>query len=287
MSKTPTNLQDTDALPINNTAARRHLTLLALKVTARFYKWDGPCVPLSRRIMVKTDESIGLTEAATMAFIAARTSIPVPRVHCSFVHKNKTYIVMERIRGKTLAAAWPTLSEPELDDILTQLRDMLKELRALPAPGVAVESCVGASLHDFRIPWSETRFGPFPSIRAFHFWLRQGLRPEEHHPQRVSDEDWADIKRMVAMQDEDKDWGPPVFTHGDLNPFNIMVRDGKIVAIIDWEFAGWYPHYWEYTSVFLGNKTRGAWQKLVPKFIEPCPDELQMETIRQRWWGDF
>jgi thiamine kinase-like enzyme len=32
---------------------------------------------------------------------------------------------------------------------------------------------------------------------------------------------------------------PVVFTHGDLAARNILVRDGHIVAILDWEFAGW------------------------------------------------
>ncbi|KAG8409163.1 hypothetical protein J3459_017700 [Metarhizium acridum] len=175
MSKTPTELKDTDALPINNTPLRRYLTLLALKVTARFYRWDGPCVPLSSRIIVKTGESIGLTEAATMAFVAARTSIPVPRVHCSFVHKSRAYIVMERIRGQTLADAWPTLSASELDGILTQLRDMLKELRALPAPGIAVESCVGASLRDSRIPGPKQDSGRSPPFEHFTIGCAKGF----------------------------------------------------------------------------------------------------------------
>ncbi|KHO00643.1 Protein kinase-like domain protein [Metarhizium album ARSEF 1941] len=283
-----TKPQEPDGLAIRNTALRRYLTMLALKTTARFYKWDGPCVPVSRSIMVKKGKRVvGLTEAATMAFIAARTKIPVPRVHCSFTCNHSTYVVMERIPGKTLADAWPALSDSELEHIFSQLRDMLRELRALPAPGTAIESCVGGSLRDSRIPWSRARFGPFPSTLAFHRWLRQGLEPGQFpNRERDNGEDWVDIKRMVAMQD-DREWPSPVFTHGDLNPFNIIVRDAKIVAIIDWEFSGWYPYYWEYTSAWLGNKTRGAWQKVVPKFLEPCQDELQMEKIRQRWWGDF
>ena len=284
MSETLHKLQNTNGLAIRDTAMRRFLTLLALKTTARFYKCDGPCVPVSSKIIVKKGNSVSLTEAATMAFITARTNIPVPRVHCSFIYKNTTYIVMERVRGKTLADAWPTLSDAELEHIFTQLRRMLEELRALPAPCTAIESCVGGSLRDSRIPRSKPRFGPFPSTKAFHHWLREGLQPEQH-PERNNDEDWADIKRMVSMQDQD--WGMPVFTHGDLNPFNIIVRDGKIAAIIDWEFSGWLPRYWEYTSVWLGNKTRIAWQNMAAKFIDPCPNGLYMETIRQKWWGDF
>ncbi|KAF2757601.1 hypothetical protein EJ05DRAFT_501132 [Pseudovirgaria hyperparasitica] len=41
-----------------------------------------------------------------------------------------------------------------------------------------------------------------------------------------------------------------VFTHGDIRPANIIVRQGedltwKVVALIDWETSGFYPSYWE------------------------------------------
>jgi aminoglycoside phosphotransferase (APT) family kinase protein len=36
-----------------------------------------------------------------------------------------------------------------------------------------------------------------------------------------------------------------VFAHGDLHPGNILIHDGRVAAILDWEMAGWYPEYWE------------------------------------------
>ncbi|TQV92978.1 serine/threonine protein kinase [Cordyceps javanica] len=284
MSVAHAKRQDANKSAINNTAIRRWLTLVALKTTSRFYKFDGPCVPISSRIIVKKGKNINLAEAESMAFIAAQTKIPLPRIYCSFTRKDITYIVMERVRGKTLADAWPTLSDTELKHVFIQLRHMLEELRAIPAPGTAIQNCMGGSLRDSRILRPEPRFGPFHSTQAFHYWLREGLQPEQK-PQHVTDQDWADIKRMVAMQD--REWEMPVFTHGDLNPFNIMILNGKIEAIIDWEFSGWLPCYWEYTSAWLGSKTRIAWQNLVATFIDPWPKELEMEAIRQKWWGDF
>lgn len=90
---------------------------------------------------------------------------------------------------------------------------------------------------------------------------------------------------MAARQDGH--WPAPVFTHGDLNPFNVFVRDGLVVGILDWEFAGWYPAYWEYTAAWHGNRTRQAWQGVLTEFLDAYPEELKMEITRQKWWGDL
>lgn len=40
------------------------------------------------------------------------------------------------------------------------------------------------------------------------------------------------------------------FTPGDIAPRNIMVDgNSNITVIIDWEWAGWYPDYWEYAQI--------------------------------------
>jgi thiamine kinase-like enzyme len=90
---------------------------------------------------------------------------------------------------------------------------------------------------------------------------------------------------MVAMHDGP--WPPPVFTHADLSPFNILLLGDKVVGIIDWELSGWYPHYWEYTSAWLSSVTRTEWQGSIDKFLDPFPKELKMEATRQRWWGEY
>ena len=281
---TATQHEGTDHLAVHNTFVRRFLTILALKTAGRFYPYTGPCVQISKHLIVKTNARVHLTEAATMQFVAANTSVPVPRVHCAFVYKNQAYIVMERIQGCTLAHAFKTLSEADLKTIFAQLRRMLEELRKLSPPeGAGIQSCVDGSLRDSRISRSRPRFGPFRTTQEFHLWLREGLRPEEH-PSHENDEGWGDIKAMAAMQD--RPYPPPVFTHGDLNPFNILVRGDQVVGIIDWEFAGWYPYYWEYTSVWHGNIIRQSWQNDIPRFLDPYPEELDMEITRQKWWGE-
>lgn len=91
---------------------------------------------------------------------------------------------------------------------------------------------------------------------------------------RLSDLECQEIEKMAAMQDDP--WPPPVFTHGDLNPSNILIRGDKIVAIIDWEFAACYPKCWEYTSVWYGNRTTTDWQNALEHSLKPYPKEMEM-----------
>lgn len=216
-----------------------------------------------------------------MQFIAKNTSIPVPKVHCSFVRKNRAYIVMERIRGDMIPTAWKKLSEESRQKVFDQLKHMVQEMRSLkPLPGTGVESCVGGSLRDSRIPRTSPRFGPFKTVQEFHLWLREGLQPSQVEG-RKDDPVWEEVRDMAAAQDNP--WPPPVFTHADLSPFNILVRGDRVVCLIDWEFAGWYPHYWEYTSARLSSVTRTEWQGSIDRFLEPFPQELKMEATRQKW----
>ncbi|TKA22544.1 hypothetical protein B0A50_08085 [Salinomyces thailandicus] len=278
--------EGTESLAINNTRTNRLLTRLALATLGRFHKSDGVCTPISKNKIIKTDTRVHLTEAATMRFVAENTTIPVPKVHCAFVHKGRAFIVMERIQGQELAVAFKKLPKTDHHKVYAQLRSMLDELRALkPSEATGVESCVGGSVFEHRLPRCPPRFGPFATIQAFHLWLRDDFQPSDEVEQHTrTDSDWRDIEKMAAMQDGL--WPPPVFTHGDLNPFNILVRGDKVVAIIDWELAGWYPNYWEYTSTWLGSYLRWPdWQDALHLFLDPFPEELEMDRTRYIWWG--
>jgi serine/threonine protein kinase len=271
-------------IAINNTFLRRCLTLLALKTTARFYSPDGVVIPISKHCIVKHGPMVDLTEAATMKFVAEHTSIPVPKVYCSFNHKKCAYIVMERIQEQVLPLVWGKMPAESRANVVKQLKHMFEELRAQKTPvGTEVESCVGGSLRDARLPRSRPRFGPFKTIQEFHLWLRDGLKSSEVANPIFDKQDWKEIKDMADHQDGI--WPSPVFTHGDLNPYNILIRGENVVGIIDWEFSGWYPPYWEYTSGSYGRFLDTDWQGTLEKFIDPYPAELQMETTRQKWRG--
>lgn len=61
------------------------------------------------------------------------------------------------------------------------------------------------------------------------------------------------------------------FTHADIAPRNIMVENGRITGIIDWEEAGWYPEYWEYIKAMyaVGGDWAIKWPLYIDKYLKP------------------
>jgi aminoglycoside phosphotransferase (APT) family kinase protein len=50
---------------------------------------------------------------------------------------------------------------------------------------------------------------------------------------------------LQELKDNFPKGGPYVFTRGDLNLSNIIVSEGKITGIVDWEWGGFYPWWVE------------------------------------------
>ena len=82
---------------------------------------------------------------------------------------------------------------------------------------------------------------------------------------------------------EARDFGPPAAWkrfHGRHHVYPSVrlpsfVTIEEVVGIIDWEFAGWYSHCWEYTSAWFGNLVRTGWQDCLSRFFETFPAEVR------------
>lgn len=263
--------------PINDTWFHRLVVLAAINVLGRFRPRQGMILFLTESICVKYGPLRHLPEASTMDFIARNTSISVPKVHCAFKRKGWTYIVMERVKGQSIAHGWTSRSAESKAKILQQLKEMVDSMRRIPPPSAAVANVDGGRLWDCRLPGNSLDFGPFDNINAFHQHLRSGLNTmSEGFPPTVNE--------LIRLHD--REWSAPVLTHGDLSSLNIMAEGDTITGIIDWETAGWYPCYWEYTTACQVNIRNSFWREEVDKFLEPWPNELKMEELRQAHFGD-
>lgn len=174
-----------------------------------------------------------LNEALALRFIKEHTTIPVPEV----INTDWDRVTMEYIEGQTLRQAWPVLTPSERSEILAQLSGYITQLRSLPGiylgrldgEGVLVGSVIERSV------------GPSRTLREFHHWLANPLSRHRAQPMH-----WHQITSQLGAD------YPIVFTHGDIAARHIMVRDGRIVAILDWESAAWLPEYWEYVFALRG-----------------------------------
>ena len=72
-----------------------------------------------------------------------------------------------------------------------------------------------------------------------------------------------------------------VFTHGDLHFHNVIVKDGHISGIIDWECAGWYPEYWDYTRALFLRANYRPWCNIFTRIFPHYDTEL---TVEDAFW---
>ncbi|KAF5660621.1 kinase-like domain-containing protein [Fusarium circinatum] len=245
----------------------------------RLRKHPGRIVLVSSKLCIKATAFTTLTEANTMQFVANNTSIPVPKVYCSFKHKGRVYILMERIKGRDLSQNWTQRSEKSQARILAQLKTLITELRDVPPPdGVGVANIDGGPIFDQRLP-DKSFWGPFATIQEFHRELRHGLEL------RDEEEAFPGLRELIEFHNGP--WENPAFTHGDISSLNIMADGDTVTGIVDWETAGWMPPYWEYTSAWHVNPRNTFWRGAVDGFLTPLPHELEMERIRRQYFGEF
>ncbi|KAE8443916.1 hypothetical protein EG329_001226 [Mollisiaceae sp. DMI_Dod_QoI] len=236
---------------------------------------------------IKYGHTIQLSEATALQFVRQATSIPVPKVYCAFREKDMTYIVMEKIDGEEIGKGWAERPEAERQSLLQQLRVYFDELRSIPHPHPG--SVAGAHIQPLWEPRTykgNLGFGPFANERDFNMFLRYGFQNDDEilgEGSMMTDEERSEISRLIRLQDEGKH--KTCFTHGDASSSNILVKKGKVVALIDFEMSGFYPEYWEYANAINVNRFDGFWAREVGKFLHAYPKEVEMEAIRRKHFG--
>lgn len=242
------------AQPFRSTKLRRAAAVCVTRLAVLLGQRIGWSIwRLSPNICVKAGSGINLDEVANMEYVRKHTSVPVPKVYCAFKRKGTTYIVMKYIRGEMLWSSWQHCSEETKQSLRCQLRALMLDLRQTPNPSPGqVAARNGSVVYDDRYTEGMIRyFGPFKTPHEFHLWLRQGVEQALPAPPGADPVLMAKLTELIRLQDRRE--YKTVLTHGDLSSTNIMVKDGKIAAIIDWESAAWLPDYWEFTSAWNVN----------------------------------
>lgn len=113
----------------------------------------------------------------------------------------------------------------------------------------------------------------FPSVSSFHDWFSK--LPQYKLP---DNQKYEDPYREVLPDDS-----LITFTHADLHMKNILVTTDsmpRLMAIIDWGQAGWYPEYWEYCKASFTSAHGSEWrEKWIPVFLRSYPREHEIFAL--------
>ncbi|TQV91842.1 chitinase 18-4 [Cordyceps javanica] len=209
-------------------------------------------------------------EIEAMQYIIKNTTIPIPKIYA--IHTTQCHLLfieMEYIHGEHLGIAWGRegrLSQDQKKVIIADIQKYVSILRELQPPAEnLVASALQNPAYDGRI--GSRFFGPF-NHSDFHTLLRNFL--PEQGTSMIFGEEVAKVHSASYRT---------CFTHGDLVPRNIIVKDGRVAAIIDWGYSGWYPEYWEYTKAHYDFFPKADWLESFRQAVPSYDAELAAEQV--------
>ncbi|KAF2254543.1 kinase-like protein [Trematosphaeria pertusa] len=210
-------------------ASPRHATtprVFLLSVTLLAKHYEPPLI----------EDMVKATEAAR------RLGIRAPCIKRTIIYEGSAFCVMERIQGATLEEIWTRLSWFMTIKIALQLRHFVHLLRSVTS-SVAGSLATGQCLSF----WLEDRYGlparsrPEDIAYFIQFWMNfTSIRKAMKAAKQVS----VNAKRQISPVARTF-----VLTHHDLAPRNLVLDSSGQLWLIDWDYAGFYPIYFEYASL--------------------------------------
>ena len=202
-----------------------------------------------------------LAEAEALRFVRANTSLPVPKVHGTYVDEtiNRGVMVMEYIEGDVLRDVIEDMDADRRQKIVSQLQAYMSELRSIK--GDFIGSVDGSACEDPDFCAELGGFGPYKNEDEFNNGLIRAMEIQGKNSWHTH------ISKFLRAM-------PPheiVLSHGDFSPRNIIVKGDRVVGIVDWEMAGFYPEYWEYVKAMYHPNWQSRWIEdgLVDTILKP------------------
>lgn len=223
-------------------------------------------------IKVKPPEAMDRSEGDMMHYAATKgilapsvrgvydivTSKPIARV-----------LISERVLGVSLDEAWPDLTDFQKENIKEQLRAQLSQMRKCTQPFIGrIGRQHTRNVYDHML---QTYCGPFDDEKAFDKWCLERVKGSP-----IIRWKW----QRFLEKERRKSSAEFVLTHGDLTPRNILVQDGTITGIVDWEKSGFFPEYAEYAfAMVLCHGHEEWWIPVLKEVLQPC-SEQRLEFTR-------
>ncbi|KAI9833944.1 MAG: hypothetical protein M1819_003453 [Sarea resinae] len=199
-------------------------------------------------------------EAKMMDYVSRQPGLLAPHVlGCYNVESFITVMVSDLVPGVSLDQAWHQMSAQERKSIKAQLREQLRLFRT------CTQNYIGRLDHqptrNFYERLEKKKMGPFESEAEFDDWCLARIKSPTAHS----------IWKRLLPKMRGTDSKAFVLTHGDLAARNIMVQDGRITGIVDWEDGGFFPEYVEYAlAMKICDGIEDWWVPVLKEVLQPC-----------------
>jgi aminoglycoside phosphotransferase (APT) family kinase protein len=229
--------------------------------------------------------------------LASFSFITVPKLYAMYCIPSNGHLclIMERLDGESLEAMWRVLDNDEKSAVCGKLKEVFATIRKIPVPYPNFYGSVERGPVPHHLFYSADADpairGPFDSESEFNTALVRRLREiwamNDKHSFKA---DFYERNLDAMLKGHE-----PMFSHSDLQPKNILVRrvhsqtglasKSFEVALVDWEEAGWYPSYWEYSCVFIGFEWLDDWPERLEQIVDPWPSEAAtLRMLYQDLW---
>lgn len=190
---------------------------------------------------------------------------------------------MQHMPGKTLREVWPTLDEIAKERVCRDTWAIVEKLRGVPRPethdGAFYLAADGTSKIIQTLLGDEHEFGPpmrdDKDLRA-RIWERYVKNNGLSYPEGEKAYDMLPQTKVS------------VFTHGDINPRNILVEQDsergsgvRITGLVDFESSGFYPDYWEFSEMMACGRKDAEWMGFMDRTKPKEWDVSGMRLMRR------
>ncbi|PGH21488.1 hypothetical protein AJ80_03156 [Polytolypa hystricis UAMH7299] len=213
-----------------------------------------------------------VNEVCALELVAKHTTLNAPRV-LDFIElpaAEECWMLTTRIMGDIAGKCLPLMDAELLEQFSIVFRDYVEQIRSIPNPYPhLICSPLGGECRDCRIDHDNVGNGPYDKIEDLN-----------KHLMSISSPIPEDTDRALVAEVHSRSYCV-FFAHADLKPGNVLVHSGRLSGFVDWEFAGWYPEYWEYSKACYAVYRWQLWLEMMKKAFPEYPDEWRAERILQ------
>jgi Choline/ethanolamine kinase len=209
------------------------------------YKWRHTrrAIRLGYRLLIKIYlDRFKCEEACSTIYAKKIIGIKCPEIISYGKIDKFTYLIMEFVEGINLGDIWLGLKEDDKEKIRKSIDIEVHKMKKNKS------SFIG----NFELDKELNLYKKYVSDGNIY----ETLGFPESSPCINNIEKWFEFtKEKFSYNNEDCDF---VFSHNDLGPWNIIVDKEtlELKTIIDWEYAGFYPRYYEKSKKMEMNLVR-------------------------------